>query len=62
MTIPTAVQITNSFCGFTKGVATPTPNIKANHSKTNLASQVVLRSVCRRGMGRDCQGERPQSG
>jgi hypothetical protein len=61
LTMPTAVQITNSFCGLTQGDATATPSVKANHSKANLASQGVLRSVCSKGMGRDCEGGQPQS-
>ena len=59
--MPTAVQITSSFCGLTRGDAAATPSVNANHSKVTLASQGVLRSVCSKGMGRDCEGKRPQS-
>ena len=59
LTISTAVQITNSFCGLTRGDATATASVNANHNKANLASQGVLRSVCSRGMGRDCEGGHP---
>jgi hypothetical protein len=59
--MPTAVQITSSFCELTRGDATATPSASANHSKANLVSQGVLRNVCSKGMERDCEGERRQT-
>jgi hypothetical protein len=53
LTIPAEVQISNSFCGLTRGEATAAPSVKANHSRANLASQGVLRRMCRKLMGRD---------
>ena len=53
LTMPAEVQISNSSCGLTRGEATAEPSVKANHSKANLASQGVLRKVCRKLMGRD---------
>lgn len=51
--MPAAEQIISSCCGLTIGLATAAPNAKANHSSANLASQGVLRRVCRMDMGRD---------
>jgi len=53
LVMPTEEQISSSSCGLTIGLATATPSVKANHSKTILDSQGVLRRVCKNVMGRD---------
>jgi hypothetical protein len=53
LSMPAPVQITSSVCGLTTEDATATPSVNANHSKASLASQGLLRRVCKRVMGRD---------